>query len=39
MKSVTPGQMVVKIVHDELIEMLGSEPVPIDLNAPAPVRS
>ena len=24
-KSVTPGQMVVKIVHDGLVEMLGSE--------------
>ena len=36
-KSVTPGQMVVKIVHDQLIEMLGADPQPIDLNAPAPV--
>jgi len=36
-KSVTPGQMVVKIVHDELIAMLGSDAEPIDLNAPAPV--
>src|SRR5258707_4783840 len=36
-KSVTPGQMVVKIVHDELIETLGSTADPIDLNAPAPV--
>ena len=24
-KSVTPGQMVVKIVHDELVEMLGAD--------------
>ena len=24
LKSVTPGQMVVKIVHDELVEMLGA---------------
>jgi signal recognition particle subunit SRP54 len=24
-KSVTPGQMVVKIVHDQLVEMLGEE--------------
>ena len=37
LKSIKPGQMVVKIVHDELIEMLGSEGVSIDLNAPAPV--
>src|SRR5882762_1536077 len=36
-KSVTPGQMVVKIVHDQLIETLGSNAEPIDLNAPAPV--
>lgn len=37
LKSIKPGQMVVKIVHDELVEMLGSEGVTIDLNAPAPV--
>jgi signal recognition particle subunit SRP54 len=36
-KSVTPGQMVVKIVHDQLVETLGSSAEPIDLNAPAPV--
>jgi len=36
-KSVTPGQMVVKIVHDQLVETLGSNAQPIDLNAPAPV--
>ena len=36
-KSVTPGQMVVKIVHDQLVETLGSTAQPIDLNAPAPV--
>ena len=35
-KSVTPGQMVVKIVHDEMVAMLGSDAAPIDLNAPAP---
>ena len=37
LKSIKPGQMVVKIVHDELVEMLGRDSVPIDLNAPAPV--
>jgi len=37
LKSVTPGQMVVKIVHDQLIETLGSSAQPIDLNAPPPV--
>ena len=36
-KSVTPGQMVIKIVHDELVAMLGEEDAQIDLNAPAPV--
>ncbi|MBM3527775.1 MAG: signal recognition particle protein [Alphaproteobacteria bacterium] len=36
-KSVTPGQMVVKIVHDELVATLGSDAQPVDLNAPAPV--
>ena len=37
LKSVKPGQMVVKIVHDELVETLGSDAEAIDLNAPAPV--
>src|SRR5580700_3277415 len=36
-KSVTPGQMVVKIVNDVLIETLGADADPIDLDAPAPV--
>ncbi|MGQ0671637.1 MAG: signal recognition particle protein [Hyphomicrobium sp.] len=36
-KSVTPGQMVVKIVNDELVRVLGSEAEPIDLNAAPPV--
>ena len=36
-KSVTPGQMVVKIVHEALVDTLGSTAQPIDLNAPAPV--
>jgi signal recognition particle subunit SRP54 len=35
-KSVTPGQMVVKIVNDELVAMLGSDAEPIDLNAAPP---
>jgi signal recognition particle subunit SRP54 len=37
MKSVTPGQMVVKIVHDQLIETLGSQGAGLDLNAAPPV--
>jgi signal recognition particle subunit SRP54 len=36
-RSVTPGQMVVKIVHDELVAVLGADAETIDLNAPAPV--
>src|ERR1700739_4758003 len=37
LKSVTPGQMVVKSVHDQLIETLGVGADPITLNAPARV--
>ena len=38
LKSIKPGQMVVKIVHDELVDVLfGAEGQTIDLNAPAPV--
>jgi signal recognition particle subunit SRP54 len=37
LRSVTPGQQVVKIVYDELVAVLGSDAEPIDLNAPAPV--
>ncbi len=37
LKSVTPGQTVIKIVHDHLVETLGREAVEIDLNAPVPV--
>jgi len=41
-RSVTPGQMVVKIVHDHLVDALSGGPVDageggLDLNAPAPV--
>ena len=36
-KSVTPGQMVIKIVNDVLVETLGDTAIPIDLDAPAPV--
>lgn len=36
-KSVSPGQQVVKIVHDQLVEMLGADAEVIDLNAAAPV--
>src|SRR5215467_4952346 len=36
-KSVTPGQMVVKIVHDELVTVLGADTQSIDLAAQPPV--
>ena len=36
-KSVTPGQMVVKIVNDVLVETLGSDADPINLDAAPPV--
>jgi len=39
LRSVTPGQMVVKIVHDQLIETLGSDAsdLRVDVNPPAVV--
>ncbi len=37
LRSVTPGQQVVKIVHDELVAMLGADSEPIDLQAVPPV--
>ena len=36
-RSVTPGQQVVKIVHDELVKVLGDTQVPLDFSAPSPV--
>ena len=32
-KSVTPGQQFTKLIHDELIALMGSEEAPLDLNA------
>ncbi|HMA57417.1 MAG TPA: signal recognition particle protein [Pseudolabrys sp.] len=37
MKSVTPGQMVVKILHDQLVATLGADNQGIDLNAAPPI--
>ncbi|HZU87971.1 MAG TPA: signal recognition particle protein [Stellaceae bacterium] len=39
LRSVTPAQMMVKIVHDHLVEVLGgaARPDGVDLNAPPPV--
>ena len=36
-KSVQPGQMVVKIVHDELVKLLGDGDESLNFNAPSPV--
>src|SRR5581483_3235810 len=36
-RSVTPGQMVVKVVHDHLVEMLGATSSEINLRANPPV--
>jgi signal recognition particle subunit SRP54 len=36
-KSVTPGQMVVKIVNDAIVDMLGKDPAPLNLKAAPPV--
>ena len=36
-KSVQPGQMVIKIVHDELVKLLGANDTELNFNAPAPV--
>ena len=36
-KSIKPGQMVVKIVNDAIVEMLGKDPEPLNLKAAPPV--
>ena len=36
LRSVTPGQMVVKIVHDHLVELLGGEVSALNLDGPPP---
>jgi len=36
-KSLTPGQSLVKIIHAELVQILGSDSVPLDLRAQPPV--
>ncbi len=35
LKSIKPGEQVVKIFHDELAELLGGDQSPLDLNPPA----
>lgn len=36
LRSITPGQQVVKVVHDELIHLLGDEHQELNLTGPAP---
>jgi len=36
-KSLSPGQALVKIIHNELVAVLGSDTVPLDLRAQPPV--
>ena len=36
-KSLTPGQALIKIIHSELVAILGSDTVPLDLKAQPPV--
>ena len=36
LRSITPGQMVVKIVHDQLVDMLGAEPEPLRVHGNPP---
>lgn len=36
LKSLTPGQALVKVVHDELVDLLGTEAAPLNTNVPAP---
>jgi len=36
LRSVTPGQQVVKIVHDHLVEMLGADPEPLRVHGNPP---
>lgn len=36
LRSVTPGQMVIKVVNDHLTEMLGTEAAPLDFNVTPP---
>ena len=33
LKSVSPGQQFIKLIHDELTELMGSSEVPLDLNS------
>ena len=36
LKGLNPAQQIVKIVYEELVELLGGEPVPLELSGPPP---
>src|SRR4029078_12331137 len=36
LRSITPGQQIVKIFHDELTALLGGDAAPLNLGKPAP---
>lgn len=36
LKSVTPGQQIVKVIHDDLVELLGSKQQDLELGGPPP---
>lgn len=37
LRSITPGQQVIKIVHDQLIELLGGKATPLNLSGSPPI--
>jgi len=37
LESITPAQQFIKIVHDELVRVLGSEPIPFDFSCKPPL--
>lgn len=37
MRSITPGQQVIKIIHDRMVTLLGSVNAPLDISGEAPV--
>ena len=39
LKSVTPGQQLIKIFHDEITALLGGDAVPLDLTPPARIMT
>ena len=37
LKSITPGQQIIKIIHDKLVDILGGSNVPLDISGEPPV--